>query len=167
MKKGAPAEVVGTLPRAQLVGSGALRFFGLSIYEARLWAAPGFAIDSYASAAFALEVEYFRALPGPSIAERSLAEMRRVGAFDPATGEAWLAMMMRAFPDIAKGDRLTGAHDGAGGVRFFHNARPTAALTDARYAELFFGIWLAPQTSSPALRQALSGTAALAAAQAQ
>jgi hypothetical protein len=42
-------------------------------------------------------------------------------------------------------------------VRFFHNSRPTAQIRDAEYARLFFGIWLAPQTSAPAMRTALLG----------
>jgi hypothetical protein len=42
-------------------------------------------------------------------------------------------------------------------VRFFHNGRQTAQLRDAEYARLFFGIWLAPQTSAPAMRTALLG----------
>jgi len=161
MKSAAPPEVAAALPRARLVGSGPLRFFGLSVYEARLWVGPGFEADAYSAGKFALEIEYFRALSGQSIAERSIAEMRRVGAFDAAQASAWLELMLRAFPDIVVGDRLTGAHDGAGGVHFHHNGRLTASTVDARFATLFFGIWLSPKSSSAALRHALLGSTAL------
>ncbi len=83
--------------------------------------------------------------------------MRRVGTFEAAPAARWLALMKQAFPDVAPGDRLLGLHDGEGSVRFFHNGRQTAAVSDAEYARLFFGIWLAPQTSAPALRESLLG----------
>lgn len=154
-----PAELRDTLPQARLKGTGVLRFFGLRVYEARLWTLPGFVADDYARQPFALELIYDRRLEGQAIAERSVAEMRRVGAFDEAQGKRWLALMTKAFPDVVAGDRLLGLHDGQGDVRFFHNGKPTAQLVDADYARLFFGIWLAPQSSAPALREALLGPA--------
>ena len=155
----APPEVQSALPKARLVGAGHLRCFGLLVYEARLWAAPGFDAARYDSQPFALELEYARKLDGASIAERSVAEMRRVGTFSGEQAGTWLAMMLQAFPNVAAGDRLTGLHDGKGGVRFLHNARLTITTADAEYARLFFGIWLDPRTSAPALRAALLGAA--------
>lgn len=154
-----PAELLAALPQARLVGRGTLRFFGLPVYEARLWAAPGFDAARYDSQPFALELRYSRKLRGPDIAERSIVEMKRVGSFTAAQARAWQALMERAFPDVVAGDRLSGVHMGAGQVSFFHNGRPTAQLDDTAFARLFFGIWLAPQTSAPALRQALVGEA--------
>lgn len=155
----APPEVRAALPKAQLVGQGALRFFGLLVYEARLWAAPGFQAGTYDSQPFALELVYARKLDGSAIAERSVAEMRRVGSFSDAQARTWLSLMQQAFPDVAAQDRLVGLHDGRGDVRFFYNGRPTAQTSDRVYAHLFFGIWLDPQTSAPALRRALIGAA--------
>lgn len=152
-----PSELRALLPRARLLGSGALRFFGLRVYEARLWAVAGFDHQQYARHPFALELTYDRKLEGEAIAERSVAEMRRVGDFGEAQARRWLALMKQAFPDVGAGDRLLGFNDGQGEVRFFLNGAPTAQIGDAEYAHLFFGIWLAPQTSAPALREALLG----------
>lgn len=154
-----PAELRPLLPTARLLGSGVLRFFGLRVYEARLWAAPGFQPERYAQQPFGLELAYDRKLEGEAIAERSIAEMRRVGPFSESQANQWLALMKQAFPDVAAQDRLLGLNDGQGDVRFFHNGQPTAQTRDAEYARLFFGIWLAPQTSAPALRDALLGLA--------
>lgn len=151
------AEVLALLPQARLQGSGVLRFFGLRVYEARLWTMPGFDADSYAAKPFALELAYDRRLDGPAIAERSVAEMRRVAPFDEAKAKRWLALMNQAFPNVVAGDRLLGFNNGEGEVRFFHNGRLTAQALDAEYARLFFGIWLAKQTSAPALRESLLG----------
>lgn len=150
-----PPETQTALPDARLHGTGVLKFFGLRVYEARLWTRAGFRPDDYAGQPFALELRYDRRLEGDAIAERSLAEMRRVGSYTDEQGRRWMALMLQAFPNVVAADRLLGLHDGRGGVRFFHNGRPTAQLQDAEYARLFFGIWLAPQTSAPALRQAL------------
>ncbi|MEG0150266.1 MAG: hypothetical protein RR473_11005 [Comamonas sp.] len=152
-----PAELRSALPAARLVGTAVLRFFGLRVYEARLWAAPGFLPEDYARYPFALELVYDRKLEGAAIAERSIAEMRRVGSFTEEQTRQWLALMKQAFPDVVSQDRLLGLNDGQGEVRFFHNGRQTAQLRDADYARLFFGIWLAPQTSAPAMRTSLLG----------
>lgn len=152
-----PAELRTALPAARLAGTGVLRFFGLRVYEARLWTAPGFVAEEYARQPFALELVYDRKLEGEAIAERSIAEMRRVGSFPEEQARQWLALMKQAFPDVVAQDRLLGLCDGQGEVRFFHNGRPTAQTRDAEYVRLFFGIWLAPQTSAPALRNALLG----------
>lgn len=152
-----PTELRPSLAQARLQGSGVMRFFGLRIYEARLWTTPGFKPEDYAARPIALELIYDRRLDGPAIAERSVAEMRRIGSFDEAQAKRWLALMTKAFPDVCAGDRLLGLSDGHGDVRFFHNGHLTAQTVDAEYARLFFGIWLAPQTSAPALRQSLLG----------
>lgn len=154
-----PEELRTDMPEARLAGTGVLRFFGLRVYEARLWVGPGFVPEQYASQAIALELHYERKLEGLAIAERSVAEMRRIGAFSEEQARQWLALMTTAFPDVAPQDRLLGLSDGKGGVRFFHNARLTAQTRDAEYARLFFGIWLAAQTSAPALRKSLLGLA--------
>lgn len=154
-----PAEIAADLAQARLLGRAQLRFFGLLVYEARLWTAPSFEPLRYEHTPFALELQYARKLEGAAIAERSIAEMRRVGAFSEEQSRSWLDLMTRAFPDVVAQDRLSGVHDGAGGVRFFFNGEHTAATIDQDYARLFFGIWLSPTTSAPGVRNALIGLA--------
>lgn len=152
-----PPELRTALPDARLIGSTVLRFFGLRVYEARLWAGAGFEAEHYSRHPMALELKYERKLDGASIAERSIAEMRRVDTFSETKARQWLELMKQAFPDVIPEDRLLGLNDGRGEVRFFHNTQLTATIQDPLYARLFFGIWLAPQTSAPALRQSLLG----------
>lgn len=152
-----PAELMPLSPDAQLQGEATFRFFGLQLYDIRLWAPPSFLAENYVGHPFALELIYARKLDGQAIAERSLAEMRRGGTIDPERARAWLAFMTSAFPDVGSRDRITGVHDGQGGVRFFFNGKPTAQLQDKVFARLFFGIWLSNQTSAPALRKSLLG----------
>jgi len=151
-------------PAYRLQGQGRFRYFGLTIYTARLWAAAEPVGRDFARQRFALELIYARALDGTAIADRSLAEMRRAGPLDSARAARWLAAMQAAFPDVTSGDRLTGvfgptAPDGSAAVRFFLNGRATGAVADAEFAARFAGIWLGPATSAPDLRQALLGSA--------
>lgn len=146
----------------RLQGQGRFRYFGLTIYTARLWAAAEPVGRDFARQRFALELIYARALDGAAIAERSLSEMRRAGPLDSVRASRWLAAMQSAFPDVTSGDRLTGvfdptAPDGSAAVRFFLNGRTTGAVAEAEFAARFAAIWLGPATSAPDLRLALLG----------
>jgi hypothetical protein len=65
--------------------------------------------------------------------------------------------MTRLFPDVKAGDRITGVHRPGESAAFFVNGRAVGEVREARFASLFFGIWLSPRTSQPALRAALLG----------
>lgn len=153
-------EVAALWPAALLQGQGRLRFFGLAVYDIRLWSARGrIGADDWDQRALALEIEYRRALVGRQIAERSLEEMRRAGPVEAASASRWLQTMTRLFPDVNAGDRITGRHDPGVAAEFFVNGSPRGEVRDAQFARLFFGIWLAPWTSEPKLRSALLGAA--------
>ncbi len=152
-----PAEVEASMPGARLQGSGRLSFLGLHVYDARLWVPEGFQPADYASTPLALELIYARTLYGRLIAERTIAEMRKVGQLSEAQAQAWQAEMTKIFPDVGKGDRITGVQRPGEAARFYVNAQQRGELRDAAFVPLFFGIWLSPRTSEPKLRQALLG----------
>lgn len=144
--------------RPHLQGEGRLRFLGLLIYDVRLWTEePGLDPADWARQPLALEITYARGFDARQIAERSLGEMRRAETLPTGVAEQWLEAMSRIFPDIQPGDRLTGVHQPAGPARFFHNARLRGEVTDAGFGPRFFGIWLGPSSSQPALREQLLG----------
>lgn len=151
----APPALRAALPDAK--PAGAIRFtsWGFDIYDASLWVAPGFRVDRWFQQPLALQLQYLRAFDGDDIAQRSLDEMRRAAPVSDAQAAQWLRAMKTAFPDVKKGDRLLGVYDPEAGARFFHNGAPTATVADAQFAQRFFAIWLAPQTSQPAMREAL------------
>jgi hypothetical protein len=153
-----PPELKTLLPpwgQARQLGTTKLRFFGLPIYDAALWAPPGFAAARYATMSFALELRYLRSLSGAAIAQRSLDEMRRGGELAPATETQWLSAMRAAFPDVQSGERITGVNLPQQGTRFYVNGKMKADITDPAFSERFFGIWLASWTSEPAMRSEL------------
>lgn len=153
-----PPELAQALPALRLHGEARLRFLGLPVYDIRLWAAPPFRPERWAETPLALEIRYARRLDGRAIAERSLAEMTRQGELPAESAERWLGEMTRLFPDVQEGDRILGLKQPGVGATFYLNGRLRGEVRDAQFARRFFGIWLAPQTSEPGLRQRLLGS---------
>lgn len=149
-----PPELASELPEARWRGRATMRFLGLHIYDVHLWSAQPPQADT-ASQPLALELRYARRLVGRMIAERSLEEMRRIGPITEAQASAWTEAMVRIFPDVQADDRLTGVQRPGQSARFFFNGQSRGEVADAQFARLFFGIWLSPRTSEPALRQRL------------
>ena len=152
-----PAEVAAEMAGSRMQGAGRLTWFGLSIYDARLWAGERFSATQFEREPLAIELQYARTLQGKQIAERSLVEMQRFGAIAEADATRWLASMTQLFPDVTRGDRLTGVHRPLEAARFYFNGKLLGEVREADFARRFFGIWLSPQTSEPKLRLALLG----------
>lgn len=138
----------------RMLGQGRMRWFGLLLYDAALWA-PG---DRWRwEAPFALDLRYARDFQGVKLAEASVDEMRRLGYEDETRLQRWRQAMVEAFPNVRKGDRITGVFRPGEGAQFFHNGRLTAMVADPEFARAFFSIWLDPKTREPKLRAALIG----------
>jgi len=149
----AAPELSGLMKR----GQARFTFFGLHVYDIRLWSAAPVAGANWHELPLTLEIEYARHLDGAEIAKRSLKEMRRQAAISDAQAQAWLAEMQAAFPDVRAGDRISGSFEPGAAAQFIINGQPRRRIADAQFARLFFGIWLSPQTSEPGLRERLLG----------
>ena len=149
-----PDAVIGKLPELRPVGEGRLRWFGLHIYDAALWTqVETFRMDSE----FALDIHYARNIPSKRLIKTSVKEMRRLGFGTPGLLSQWSDEMVRVFPDIRKGDRLTGVNLPGAGAEFFYNGRSVGLIGDAQFARAFFSIWLDPRTRAPSLRESMIG----------
>jgi hypothetical protein len=157
---GSRPELAEALPQGRLIGKGRLTVWGFEVYDARLWAPPGFGPGSYAGQPLALELAYLRAFDAADIASRSLKEMRRSGTFSDAQADQWKRDLLRVIPDVKKGDRILGVHRPGTGTAFWINGKAGGEIRDPEFARLFFGIWLSPGTSEPSLRDALLAGAA-------
>ena len=140
----------GLVPR----GGGRFTFFGLSVYDGWYWTA---ARGWPAREAYALDLVYHRDFDGTRIAERSVHEMANLDYVTPDQRTRWGALMARIFPDVRKGDRLTGVHTDDGAVRYFHNGRAIGSIDEPGFARAFFGIWLDPKSSRADFRRKLLG----------
>lgn len=152
-----PASLASVLGPSSLVGQGQLRWFGLLIYDARLWSSRKLSAQDWSQQPFALELEYQRAFRAGDIARRTLQEIERAGELPPAQAERWEGQLRTLLPDVAPGDRVAGVYLPGKGARFLVNGRSVGEIDDAEFARRFFGIWLGPATSEPGLRDALLG----------
>ncbi len=147
-----PAHIDGAVPQARLAGSGTYTYFTMKIYSAELWVGP----QGYrAGAPFALDLRYARKLNGKKIAEASAEQIEKIGAGTAAQRAAWLRKMTAIFPDVSEGSHITGVYLAGKGARFYLDGKPLADVDDPDFASAFFGIWLDPATTAPALREAL------------
>lgn len=148
-----PLELGSTINATKPYGSGSLTWLVFTAYDATLWT------DSTQwsmNAPFALTLLYRMGFTSDELVERTVEEMAKVSPATPKDALArYGAALKRAFPAVKDGDRITAMHVPGQGTRFFHNGTPTADITDAGFADPFFGIWLSPKTSEPKLRAAL------------
>ena len=135
-------------------GEAVMRWFGIKVYDIRLWTANK--AHSFGDL-YALELVYDLSLKGKEIAARSVDEMRKIGYQDEEKLARWRETMTRIFPDIKQGDTLVGVSDADKGVRFYSRDKLIETVPDPEFARAFFDIWLSPKSSEPRLRERLLG----------
>lgn len=152
----AQTTALGTVLQEQTrTGAARMRYWGFDVYDARLYVAQGFDIQRFEEHRFGLELSYLRGFKGTDIAERSIEEMKGLATLGPEQARRWQQAMNALFPDVRRGDRLTGVHVPGSGARFYVNGQWLGDVADDAFSRLFFGIWLSPRTSQPGLREAL------------
>jgi hypothetical protein len=140
-------------PELRPVGSGALKWLGVTLYDATLLA-PGGAYR--ADGVHALEIAYRYAFTSQQLARATLKEIERLQG-EREDREALIARFSTLFEDVSAGDRLTGVHLPGKGADFYGPQGYLGRLTDPQLAADFFHIWLDPRTREPDLRRRLLG----------
>lgn len=148
------AQVKSFVQPTNLVGKARLSYLFWDVYDAQLFAPQQ---NFSAQGKYALSLRYLMDFSGPDIAERSLDEMRGQGYRDQEQLKRWLVEMLAIFPDVQAGDELLGVRSVTGSSYFFYNGSAIGEVSDPLFADAFFGIWLAPNTSEPKLRKKLLG----------
>ena len=140
----------------RLVGQAKYSFWGFDVYWASLWSEDNpLRSDQWHTQRLALELRYLRDFDGKDIAKRSVDEMHKQSPLSPETSSAWLKALEALFPNVRKGQSLTGIYVPNSSAQFLFNNKPLGKIADAELAKRFFAIWLSPQTSAPELRKKL------------
>ena len=149
-----PRQVQELAPNVKVQGGGELTFFGISVYDGFYWSPTrGWSQDG----TFVLDLHYHRALDGAKIAERSVSEISKMGYGTADQRARWGDEMKRVFPDVNKGDRITGVNLPGGVVRYFFNGKSIGEIAEPGFSRAFFGIWLDPKSSDLDFRHLLLG----------
>lgn len=149
------AAAARTIPAAELVGKGRMTYLGFKVFDAELYAPGG---TYRASAPFALKLTYLRNFKGVAIAESSIKEIRRQGGVTAAQLSRWEKQMQAIFPNVARGQSLTGVRASNGSTVFYSGNRKLGTIADPAFTRKFFAIWLGNNTRNPQLRARLVGT---------
>lgn len=134
-------------------GSGQLSFLGINLYRAKLYSEK--VGDDFFKMKFALEIKYSRQFKGSNIAKRSIKEIRKLNFGSKERQNQWYEELKERFPNIKKGDYLTGVYKPNYGFEIYHNDIQILKSKDKEFAKAFFSIWLDKNTSEPSLRRNL------------
>lgn len=137
---------------------------GKGIYQYYLWKVYSIALYSETNTwptttPFALKLDYLRSIKGIDIAKASVKQMRKQGFSNEIKLAAWFTQMHNLFPDITKGDALTGIFIPNQGVQFWSQGTMIGAIHDPDFSVAFANIWLGSKTTAPQLRKQLTGLA--------
>ena len=142
------------IPNAKMVASGRLTVFLFDVYDASFYTENG---KRQVKPPFALKLAYLRDIKGEKIADQSAEEMRNQDRVDEVTLADWHSQMRNIFPNVKKGDNITGIYKQQNECNFYKNDVYIGHVTDKAFCEVFFDIWFGEKTSAPALRNSLIG----------
>ena len=142
------------IPNAQMVASGRLTVFLFDVYDASFYTENG---KREVEPPFALKLSYLRDIDGEKIADQSAEEIRNQGRVDEIKLADWHSQMRNIFPDVKKGDSITGIYKTKNECSFYKNNRFLGQISDNQFCDVFFDIWFGEKTSAPSLRNKLIG----------
>ncbi len=144
------------LQTPNLIGQGKYTYWGFDVYVVSLWAAePALNAEQWQTQRVALELNYLRDFKGADIAKRSIDEIHTQSPLGKSKASTWLKVLEDIFPNVSKGQTLTGIYMPNTGAVFLYDNTLQGEIKDLEFAKRFFDIWLSPQTSAPELRKRL------------
>ncbi len=141
--------ITSTVPDAQQVAKVRLSVFLFDIYDASLYTPNG---QPSFQPPFALKLDYLRNIDGEDIADRSAEEMRLQERTDEVTLAGWHEQMRHIFPNVKKGDSITGVYKEETQCQFYKNDQFIGQVNDRQFCQMFFDIWFGEKTTAPKLR---------------
>jgi hypothetical protein len=133
-----PAEVSRALPGAEKIGEASYHLLAIHLFDAELYADGGFSWER----PFALTLTYERAARQSTLINRSISEMSGRGAGNARALAPLRTQLEQCFPNIARGDRVTGVSTGRDTARFYYNGAQRCDVSWPNFRRHFFGIWL-------------------------
>ena len=124
-----PAAVAAIAPGVRPQGGGEMTFFGLSIYDGWYWSGAHAWLPKSSTRSISTTTAVSM---GP--ASRSAASPRSKGSAPatPRSANAGARRCAASFPNVRKGDRITGVNLPPGIARFFFNGQPIGEIDDPR-----------------------------------
>lgn len=130
----------------------------ISLYDASLCAGPPpFDLQLNNDKPFALALEYQRKFTSAQLVKATIVEMSRLSGRDKIEFADIKTPLAQCFPDVTKGDTITGVSINADQAKFYLNSTLVCGIKWTGFQEDFFGIWLSDNTRSPRQSRILRG----------
>ncbi len=136
------------------VGKARMTWALLDLYDATLYA-DGQTWDP--AKPYVLELTYLRKLNPSRVASVATEEMQRLGLKDTTAAESWRKQMTEWFGPITNGTKLAAIRNADGSTSFIKNGSTyLGTITDPRFGQHFFAIWLSSKSQRPDLARELT-----------
>ena len=149
---GKPPELQSAIASDKPVGQASLSKLFLHVYDASFWSDSG----GWSKPPYALVITYDMHVSSDDLADRTYEEMKHVSNQPDGTLTHDADLLRRIYPSVSAGDRITAVQKDAATTLFYYNGKPIGKVTDANFAQAFFGIWLSPKSSEPEMQQQLT-----------
>ncbi len=126
----------------------------MTVYQASLFATDGV---YQPDRPYALKIDYQFSFSANQLATRSLKEIERIHGKQLGRDDL-VKQLQSVFCDVKKGEQILGIHYPGQGADFYCAGELLGRLENPQLAEMFFSIWLNPDTREPQLRRQLLGS---------
>lgn len=106
---------------------------------------------------FAITLEYKRNFSSDLIVKATMVEMSRLSGREQSEFEPLRSKVTQCFPDVGKGDQITGVSLDEDKAAFYFNGTMSCEIDWVGFREDFFGIWLADESRAPRKSKVLRG----------
>jgi hypothetical protein len=106
---------------------------------------------------FAITLDYKRNFSSDIIVKATMVEMARLSGREQQEFEPLRPIVTKCFPDVGKGDSITGVSLGEDKAKFYYNGTISCEIDWPGFREDFFGIWLSDESRTPRKSKILRG----------
>ncbi|MCL9782371.1 chalcone isomerase family protein [Vibrio sp. S4M6] len=134
------------------VGEGEMHYLFWTIYAAEFYRSE----HSAPEVRQALRITYYKSISQQNLIEATLDQWQHLG-YQPEEMVRWSVSLVKIWPSVKPGDKLTFVSNNHGEGQFFFDGKPIGSIQDPTFADAFLDIWLSERTTEPKLRKQLLG----------
>ena len=146
-----PPEIASQIHASSPVGTASYHKLFLHVYDASFWSDS----DGWKQFPYALTVTYTMDIDAVDLADHARDDMAYSSDLSEAQRDHYRDQLMKLWPDVDEGDRITALADKDGSTTFFYNGRLRGRIQDPQFTRAFFGMWLSERSSEPQMRAEL------------
>lgn len=141
------------LTDATLIGQGILKIYWAQVYHLSYYTTDENK-DGQADAII-LHYDYLRDVPKYATIDASRDEFKRYPQITDEKLATWIGYLEQALSDMYEGDQAIIKRQADGTISFYVGDAEPVIISDEEFSQVFFDIWLGPESTYPSLRKQL------------